>query len=142
MLGALVAMTAFIFITFFAQNLVMLLIGEFLCVSRMSAKPDAIADLCPQAMPWGVFQTLSVAFASEICPVALRPYLTTYVPRLIKIAMLTHTADTSIYAGYLASSSEPAFLEVSSTFQASGLSEDRLRFSGYGLSRSSLISWL
>lgn len=77
MLGALVAMTAFIFITFFAQNLVMLLIGEFLCVSRCSEKSDAIAESFSQAMPWGVFQTLSVAFASEICPVALRPYLTT-----------------------------------------------------------------
>lgn len=52
----------FIFITFFATNITMLLIGELLC-----------------GLPWGIFQTLTVAFASEICPVAMRPYLTTYV---------------------------------------------------------------
>jgi len=62
MLGALFFMTCFIFITFFAVNIQMLLAGELLC-----------------GFPWGVFQTLTVAFASEICPVALRPYLTTYV---------------------------------------------------------------
>lgn len=30
-------------------------------------------------IPWGVFQTLTVTYASEVCPVALRGYLTTYV---------------------------------------------------------------
>lgn len=29
--------------------------------------------------PWGIFQTLSIAYASEVCPVILRGYLTTYV---------------------------------------------------------------
>ena len=29
--------------------------------------------------PWGVFQTLTITYASEVCPVALRGYLTTYV---------------------------------------------------------------
>lgn len=62
MLGALALMMCFIFITFFAVNLTMLLIGEALC-----------------GLPWGVFQTLTVAFASEVCPVPLRPFLTTYV---------------------------------------------------------------
>lgn len=62
MLGALAFMVCFIFITFFAKNITMLLIGELLC-----------------GLPWGIFQTLTVAFASEICPVAMRPYLTTYV---------------------------------------------------------------
>lgn len=40
----------------------MLLAGEVLC-----------------ALCWGVFQTLTTAYASEVCPVALRAYLTTYV---------------------------------------------------------------
>jgi SP family general alpha glucoside:H+ symporter-like MFS transporter len=55
-------MVAFIFIVFFAENLPMLLAGEILC-----------------GIPWGVFQTLTTAYASEVCPTALRAYLTTYV---------------------------------------------------------------
>lgn len=55
-------MVCFIFITFFAQNLPMLLVGEILC-----------------GLPWGVFQTITTAYASEVMPVALRCYLTTYV---------------------------------------------------------------
>lgn len=40
----------------------MLLAGEILC-----------------GLPWGVFQTITTAYAAEVTPVALRPYLTTYV---------------------------------------------------------------
>jgi SP family general alpha glucoside:H+ symporter-like MFS transporter len=62
MMGSLTMMIAFIFIPFFAQNLQTLLIGDIL-----------------QGIPWGVFQTMTTAYASEVCPVALRAYLTTYV---------------------------------------------------------------
>lgn len=55
-------MIAFIFIPFFAHNLQTLLVGDIL-----------------QGIPWGVFQTMTTAYASEVCPVALRAYLTTYV---------------------------------------------------------------
>ena len=61
-MGALVIVTCCIFITFFAVNLPMLLAGEILC-----------------GLPWGVFQTITTAYASEVCPVQLRAYLTTYV---------------------------------------------------------------
>lgn len=30
-------------------------------------------------IPWGVFQTLTTAYASEVCPIHLRGYLTAYV---------------------------------------------------------------
>jgi SP family general alpha glucoside:H+ symporter-like MFS transporter len=60
-LGALVMITGFIFITFFAVDIKMLLVGEILC-----------------GLPWGVFQTITTAYASEVCPVGLRAYLTTY----------------------------------------------------------------
>ncbi|OOQ86311.1 Maltose permease MAL61 [Penicillium brasilianum] len=60
-LGALVMITAFIFITFFAVDIKMLLVGEILC-----------------GLPWGAFQTITTAYASEVCPVGLRAYLTTY----------------------------------------------------------------
>ncbi|KAK3074871.1 hypothetical protein LTR53_002325 [Teratosphaeriaceae sp. CCFEE 6253] len=62
LITALVLVTGFIFLLFFAQNLTMLLVGEILC-----------------GIPWGAFQTLTTTYAAELCPVALRAYLTTYV---------------------------------------------------------------
>jgi MFS transporter, SP family, general alpha glucoside:H+ symporter len=62
MLISLFSMICFIFIPFFAQNLQTFLVGEIL-----------------QGIPWGVFQTMTTAYASEVAPVALRAYLTTYV---------------------------------------------------------------
>lgn len=62
MIGALISMIAFIFILFFAPNVQVLLVGEIFC-----------------GIPWGIFQTLTTAYASEVCPVVLRPYLTTFV---------------------------------------------------------------
>ncbi len=62
MITSLVAVIGFIFIPFFAKSLVDLEIGEILC-----------------GIPWGVFQSLTTAYASDVCPVQLRAYLTTYV---------------------------------------------------------------
>ena len=62
MFGSLILMIAFIFMPFFAQNIETILAGAVL-----------------QGIPWGVFQTLTVTYASEVTPVVLRPYLTTYV---------------------------------------------------------------
>lgn len=62
LMGALVAIMCFIFITFFAVNVKMLLAGY-----------------CLSGLPWGIFQTLTVTYAAEVTPVTLRPYLTTYV---------------------------------------------------------------
>ncbi|KAG4413559.1 hypothetical protein IFR04_013293 [Cadophora malorum] len=53
---------AFTAIFFTAQTVVHLQVAEVLC-----------------GIPWGVFQTLTITYASEVCPVALRGYLTTYV---------------------------------------------------------------
>lgn len=53
---------AFTAIFFTAQNVIALEVAEILC-----------------GIPWGVFQTLTITYASEVCPVALRGYLTTYV---------------------------------------------------------------
>lgn len=61
-MGCLVLITAFISILFTAQNVQTLLAGEIL-----------------MGLPWGVFQTLTISYASEVCPVALRGHLTTYV---------------------------------------------------------------
>lgn len=62
MLGSLALMTATIFIPFFAPSIEVLQVGQIL-----------------QGIPWGIFQTLTTAYASEVCPVHLRGYLTTYV---------------------------------------------------------------
>lgn len=62
MMGALAAVTAFIFIVFFVQSLPQLLVGLIL-----------------MGVPWGVFQTLTCTYAAEVTPVPLRPILTTYV---------------------------------------------------------------
>ncbi|KAL5364469.1 general substrate transporter [Aspergillus floccosus] len=62
MIYSLIATTAFIFILFFAPNIQALLVGEFLL-----------------GLPLGVYQTLSVTYACEVCPVALRAYLASYV---------------------------------------------------------------
>lgn len=61
-MGALAMITGFIFIVFFAPNIEVLLVGHILL-----------------GLPWGAFQTLSVSYASDVCPTVLRLYLTTYV---------------------------------------------------------------
>ncbi|TFB03890.1 Maltose permease MAL31 [Trichoderma ghanense] len=61
-MGCLVLVAAFTTIFFTAPNVQTLLVAEILC-----------------GIPWGIFQTITVTYASEVCPVALRGYLTTYV---------------------------------------------------------------
>lgn len=61
LIASLITLTGFIFIVFFANNLTTLLIGEIFC-----------------GLPWGIFATLSPAYASEVMPLALRGYLTSY----------------------------------------------------------------
>src|SRR5271154_5646650 len=58
----LVLIIAFTAIFFTAQSVVAIQVAEILC-----------------GIPWGVFQTLTITYAAEVCPVALRGYLTTYV---------------------------------------------------------------
>ena len=62
MMVNLVLMTAFVFITFFAPNAAVLLVGAFLC-----------------SIPWGVFATMGPAYAAEVCPLVMRGYLTAFV---------------------------------------------------------------
>ncbi|QQK44561.1 MFS alpha-glucoside transporter, putative [Penicillium digitatum] len=61
-MACLVLVSAWTSIFFTAKNVQSLLVAEILC-----------------GIPWGVFQTLTITYASEVCPVALRGYLTTYV---------------------------------------------------------------
>lgn len=61
-MACLIMISAWTVIFFTAQNVQSLLAAEVL-----------------SGIPWGVFQTLTITYASEVCPVALRGYLTTYV---------------------------------------------------------------
>lgn len=61
-MACLIMISAWTAIFFTAQNVQSLLAAEIL-----------------SGIPWGVFQTLTITYASEVCPVALRGYLTTYV---------------------------------------------------------------
>ena len=62
MLLALLAMSLWIFLSFFAFSIEMLLVSQILC-----------------GLSWGVFQTLTTTYAAEVMPVALRAYLTSNV---------------------------------------------------------------
>ncbi|GFZ45908.1 hypothetical protein JCM24511_03641 [Saitozyma sp. JCM 24511] len=57
-----VLMTGFIFVLVFATSLQMLFAGALLC-----------------GIPWGILQTLTTAYAAEICPPAMRGYLAAWV---------------------------------------------------------------
>lgn len=77
---SLVLMTAFIFVVFFSTSIEMLFVGELLC-----------------GIPWGAFSSVSifeafftvfrtfltpqsaVSYASEVAPLCLRGYMTTYI---------------------------------------------------------------
>ena len=61
-MGSLFFMNWFIFILFFAPSAPVLLVGQILC-----------------GFTWGVFATTGPAYASEVCPLALRGVLTCYV---------------------------------------------------------------
>lgn len=59
---ALVASVLFNFIHFFAQSVGQVVAGSVLL-----------------GLPWGIFQTITISYASDITPAKIRPYLTTYV---------------------------------------------------------------
>ncbi|KUJ23730.1 general substrate transporter [Mollisia scopiformis] len=61
-MAALVVMSAFIFLPFFAPNIQVLLAGQVLC-----------------GIPWGIFAIMGSSYASEVCPLALRGFLTSFV---------------------------------------------------------------
>ncbi|CAM9019971.1 unnamed protein product [Wickerhamomyces anomalus] len=62
LIGALGTIMGFIFIVFFSINVEMLLAGEILL------------GFC-----WGMLQTLVITYATDVCPLVLRVYLTTYI---------------------------------------------------------------
>lgn len=62
MLVAYVAVTGLTFILVFAESLPIIFLGQILC-----------------GIPWGVFGTTAPTYASEVCPVVLRGYVSTFI---------------------------------------------------------------
>ncbi|KAL1800765.1 hypothetical protein ACET3X_001107 [Alternaria dauci] len=62
MIGSMVFMTGAIFIPFFSTGLEMFLVGGII-----------------QGLPWGVFQTLAISYAADLCPTHLRGYMTSWI---------------------------------------------------------------
>ena len=60
-MGGLIGLTAAISIVFFATGVEMLLVGQILC-----------------GIPWGIFATSAPAYASEMLPMTLRVYFTSW----------------------------------------------------------------
>ncbi|KAH7367480.1 alpha-glucosides permease MPH2/3 [Plectosphaerella cucumerina] len=60
-IGSLAVLSCFIFITFFADTILVLMFGQLLC-----------------GLEWGVFASSAPAYASEVLPLSLRPYLTSW----------------------------------------------------------------
>ncbi|KAH6982689.1 general substrate transporter [Ilyonectria destructans] len=71
LLGALVTLSAFIFITFFAPSLPVLCVGQIL-----------------SGLPWGIFATAAPAYASECLPMVLRVYFTSFTNMCFIIGQL------------------------------------------------------
>lgn len=89
MLSALCAVICFIFILFFAPSVEILCVGEIL-----------------MGISLGIFQTITVTYASEVCPVVLRCYLTTYVNLCWVIGQLI---ASGILRGFVARTDEWAY---------------------------------
>ncbi|KAI0124256.1 maltose permease MAL31 [Xylariales sp. AK1849] len=87
--GALCILSCFIFLTFFATNIVMLAVGEFLC-----------------GLPWGVFASSAPAYASEVLPMSLRVYMTSYTNMCFIIGQLI---AAGVLAGLVSRPDEWAF---------------------------------
>jgi hypothetical protein len=128
MMTALVALTGFLFIQFFAVNLPMLLVGYILL-----------------GFPWGTFQTMTVSYAAEVMPVQIRPFLTTYVnlcwvSRTPSLPFRTEVPTTDS-PRLSAKSSALVSTALSSTTVPSGRTRSPLPSNGSGPFPSSLVSF-
>lgn len=89
MMGCLGLMVCFIFLQFFATSIYMYMGAGVLL-----------------GVPWGVFQTLTTTYASEVTPNVLRPYLTSLVSMCWSIGYLT---GTCVLRGFLQMKGEWAY---------------------------------
>ncbi|SPO03156.1 probable alpha-glucoside transport protein [Cephalotrichum gorgonifer] len=86
LMASLVALTGLIFIVFFAPNIATLLVGELLC-----------------GLPWGIFATTAPAYASEVLPMSLRVYMTSWTNMCFIIGQLI---SAGVMAGLVSNTTE------------------------------------
>ncbi|KAJ5483805.1 hypothetical protein N7530_003051 [Penicillium desertorum] len=89
MVGSLICLSLFLFLTVFAINIGMLLASQVLC-----------------GFPWGIFQTLSMTYAAEVVPLALRAYLTANINNCWLVGQIS---ATGILRGFINVTSEWSF---------------------------------
>lgn len=89
LIGCLIIVTGFIFMTFFASTNVVLFVGEMLC-----------------GIVWGVLSSLAPTYASEVCPLRLRDILTAYVNLCWSTGQLI---ATGVLAGYASNNTQWAY---------------------------------
>jgi len=114
LLFSLIALTCFIFIVFFSPNLIVLTIGELLC-----------------GLPWGVFASTAPAYASEVLPLSIRVYLTSYTNMSV-FSLLYVPLLISIGVSSSVSSLPQESLMVWSPWIVSGHTKFPLPYNGYG----------
>lgn len=120
MLASLFLTIGFIFILFFAPDKKTLVIGELMI-----------------GMPLGVFQTLSVTYASEVCPTVLRvSRIPSGVAHHTNPSLRPTLRPMSMHAGFWANSSLQRSCVLSSTVPISGRTAFPSRFNGSGQSPS------
>ena len=89
LLGGLIVLSCFLTVVFFAPNVETLILGSFLC-----------------GFPFGIFATTAPAFASEVLPLPLRVYFTSYtnmcwiIGQLIAAVVLANLVTMESSWGY------------------------------------------
>jgi len=114
MIGSLFAMIAFIFIPFFAETLPVMLVGQLLC-----------------GVPWGFYNAIAQAYASEIAPLPLRGIFTMYNQSCWCTGQLV---TAGILYGFRNGTTKVSCSDMSLglSLSGSGPTRFRLRSSGFG----------
>jgi SP family general alpha glucoside:H+ symporter-like MFS transporter len=124
MIGSLFAMIAFIFIPFFAETLPIMMVGQLMC-----------------GIPWGFYNAIAQAYASEVAPLPLRGIFTMYnqscwcTGQLITAGILYGFRNGTTKVSLQGRSFDWAL-----SLTASGLTRSLSQFSGRGLSPYSPFS--
>lgn len=92
MVGSLICLSLFVFLSFFAVNIQMLLAAQVLCGLPWGFVNSPFSPICYNAAVLiliRVFQTLSTTYAAEVMPVTLRAYLTSNINNCWLLGQLT-----------------------------------------------------
>lgn len=57
----------------------LMMIGAIFIPFFSTGLPMYVAGQIVQGIPWGIFQSLAVTYAADICPLSLRHFMTAWV---------------------------------------------------------------